>query len=126
MIYADTDFFLALIKENDWLKRNAARAYEYHKGNIESSDITLLELMFASTKYSLDPEVVAGSFFELTDNVKGITHEEGMKVAWLIKEKGFGPADAFHFVFSSGNILITSEHNYAEIGREIIDLKHRI
>ena len=125
MIYADTDFLLALIKKNDWLKKNAIRAYENHKGSIESSDITLLELMFASKKYSLDAEVVAGSFFELTDSVKGITPEEGMKVAWLVKEKGFGPADAFHSVFSAGNPVITSEHKYAETGQKIIDLKRQ-
>jgi len=34
MIYADTDFFLALLKEADWLQRRAKRVYEKYKGQI--------------------------------------------------------------------------------------------
>ncbi|AHL23834.1 hypothetical protein BD01_2246 [Thermococcus nautili] len=28
MVYADTDFFLALLKPNDWLKENARKLYK--------------------------------------------------------------------------------------------------
>ncbi len=32
MIYADTDFFIALLKPTDWLKDKAKKALEKYKG----------------------------------------------------------------------------------------------
>ncbi|MBI4014874.1 MAG: PIN domain-containing protein [Candidatus Aenigmarchaeota archaeon] len=123
MIFADTDFFLSLIKRDDWLKKNALKVYEKYKGGIASSSIVLLELMFACPKYELDEEIVAGSFFGICDDVEGVTVEEGMKIAWLIKEKGFGAADAFHYVLSHGRVIVTSDRMFAKNGHDVIDLK---
>jgi len=37
MIYADTDFFIALVKDDDWLQQRAATLAEEHEGDIASA-----------------------------------------------------------------------------------------
>ncbi|MEZ0319946.1 MAG: PIN domain-containing protein [Pyrobaculum sp.] len=44
MIYADTDFFLALLKEGDRLHNKALEILEKYKGRITTSVITFVEL----------------------------------------------------------------------------------
>ena len=55
MIYADTDFFLALLKPNDWLKENAKKILNKYKGQITTSEVTFIELMLLAKRYNLDP-----------------------------------------------------------------------
>ena len=55
-MYADTDFFLALLKPNDWLKDKAARRYKKHKPELVSSTVTLVELMYVAREKGIDPE----------------------------------------------------------------------
>ncbi|GAJ00212.1 unnamed protein product [marine sediment metagenome] len=43
--YADSDFFLALIKESDWLKDNVKKIYEKNKGLIWITPFTVAEMM---------------------------------------------------------------------------------
>ena len=56
MIYADTDFFLALLKDSDWLKQGAQHLAEQYKGKIWTSPPTLIELLLLAAEYHLDPE----------------------------------------------------------------------
>lgn len=58
MIYADTDFFLALLKENDWLQTSAKKLLAKHKGSIWTSPVTLIELMLLAVKCDLDPSLI--------------------------------------------------------------------
>ena len=43
--YADSDFFLALIKDSDWLNEKARVFYEKNKDNIWVTPFTVAELM---------------------------------------------------------------------------------
>jgi predicted nucleic acid-binding protein len=43
--YADTDLFLALLKDSDWLKEKAKKIYEENKDSIYVSPFTVAELM---------------------------------------------------------------------------------
>src|SRR3989344_7536016 len=43
--YADSDFFLALLKDSDWLKEKARKVYEENKKSIYVSPFTVVELM---------------------------------------------------------------------------------
>jgi len=43
--YADTDFFLALMKDSDWLKEKAKQIYEKNKDNLFISPFTVVEIM---------------------------------------------------------------------------------
>src|SRR4030042_3100436 len=43
--YADTDFFLALLKDSDWLKEKAKKIYEENKDNLFVTPFTIAEVM---------------------------------------------------------------------------------
>src|SRR3989338_7419732 len=43
--YADTDFFLAIMKNSDWLKDKAKQIYEENKENLFVSPFTVAEIM---------------------------------------------------------------------------------
>jgi hypothetical protein len=50
-IYADIDFFLALLKPSDWLKEKAKNLASEYIGRITTSDTTFIELMLLAKKY---------------------------------------------------------------------------
>src|SRR3989344_2439221 len=54
MIYADTDFILALAKKDDWLKKSASKIFKKYKGEIVISSATLIELMLIAKKIEYD------------------------------------------------------------------------
>ena len=116
MMYADTDFFLALIKKEDWLKISAKKIYEEYKGSINTSIITLTELALVAKKMDMDIEEVFGSLFQLC-KVDDITLEEGMEIAHLIHDEQVGIFDSFHAVLSRGRTIISSERVYEKLGK---------
>ena len=124
MIYADTDFFLALFKKEDWLKSNANKIHKEYKGKIETSIVTLIELALIEKKFNLDLEIIIASIFELS-NVQGLTIEEGMEIAHLIKDENVGVFDSFHAVLSSGKTIVSSERVYDRLGKTRIKLESK-
>ncbi|MEM4399446.1 MAG: PIN domain-containing protein [Candidatus Nitrosocaldus sp.] len=116
MIYADTDFFLALLKPNDRLRDSAVMLYEQHKGQITTSLITFIELMLLAKRYSLDP-------VRLTSSVMSICNiDDGrlLKAAIFIRD-GVGVFDAFHAAYCNCKI-ISSDDVYDELGIERVRL----
>ena len=101
MIYADTDFFVAMIKKDDWLKSGAQEILAENRGNITTSITTLIEVALISNRLGLDIENVIGSIFDLSA-VEGISLKEAMEVAYLIKYEGVNIFDAFHATLSLG------------------------
>lgn len=53
MIYADTDFFIALVKDEDWLQDRAATIAVENEGEIYTSRATLLELLMISERFRM-------------------------------------------------------------------------
>ena len=117
MVYADTDFFLALLKERDWLKEKALKLLEEYKGQITTSIATYIELMLLSKKYGLDPVRTSVSVME-------ITREFDIRVlrAAVLVAQGMGVFDAFHAAFSGGEI-ISSDHVFEEFGYRRVKLE---
>lgn len=117
MMYADTDFFLALLKGSDWLKENALRALELYKKDITTSETTFIELMLLSDKYNLDP-------VDLTSNVMALSNIHDpvyLKAAHFIK-KGATVFDAFHAAHADKEI-ISSDKIYDRLGLKRIKLE---
>jgi predicted nucleic acid-binding protein len=65
VIYADTDFFVALVKKSDWLKASAERLLRKHTGQIWTSPPTLIELLLLSAELDLDPETVIADVLKI-------------------------------------------------------------
>lgn len=116
-MYADTDFFLALLKGSDWLKGKALSILEDYKNEITTSEATFIELMLLSDKYKLDP-------IDLTSNVMALSHIQDpiyLKAAYFVK-KGVTVFDAFHAAHA-GNSIISSDKVYDKLGFERIKLE---
>ena len=116
MTYADTDFFLALLKPTDWLKENARRILEEEKGRIYTSEATYIELMLLAKRYGLDPVRIAIDVMAICNEKNG----EYQAAAELISQE-VGVFDSFHAVHSNGKI-ISSDKIYRKLGIEQIDL----
>ena len=116
MTYADTDFFLALLKPTDWLRNNARRILEEEQGIIYTSETTYIELMLLAKRYGLDP-------VRITIDVMTICNEKNAdyQAAAELIAQDVGVFDAFHAVHSNGKI-ISSDKKYKKLGLEQIAL----
>ncbi|ASJ08658.1 pilus assembly protein [Thermococcus siculi] len=118
MVYADTDFFLALMKPSDWLKGNAEKILGRYKGNITTSETTFLELLIVAKKYGLDPIRVTAAVMAIT----GIEDEVPLRAAYYMKEHGLNAFDAFHAA-KCGGVIISSDRVYEKVGIKRIKLE---
>lgn len=110
MIYADTDFFLALLKPADWLRDKAKKIFEENEGNITTSEATFIELMLLAKRYNLE-------YIGIVTNVMKICRIEDqtyLKAALYI-ENGVGVFDAFHAAHCREEI-ISSDPVYDRLG----------
>lgn len=110
-MYADIDFFLALLKGSDWLKASAAKMLEKHKNDIETSETTFVELMLLSHKHRLDPVQVAANILAITKSTDTIY----LTAAYYIKENSVSVFDAFHAAHA-GTEIISSDRVYDRLG----------
>ncbi|MFW6144060.1 MAG: PIN domain-containing protein [Candidatus Natronoplasma sp.] len=95
-MYVDLDFILALIKEEDWLSKSAEEIYEENKGELWTSDFTLLELMLVA--YREEKNVVTTLVnAEALIEVKG-EPDDMLVAANYVEREGFTPFDALHLV----------------------------
>lgn len=66
-MFADTDFLLALIKESDWLKKNAVKILKEHKGKIRTSVSVMIEIALLCKKFKINTIKVFTNIFELIE-----------------------------------------------------------
>ncbi len=118
MIYADTDFFLALLKPKDWLKDKAKAILNKYKGQITTSEVTFIELMLLAKRYDLDPVKITTSVMAIC----GIDDERLLKAAIYIRDYGVGVFDAFHAAHCDGTI-ISSDSVFDKLGIKRIKLE---
>ncbi|MDE1856223.1 MAG: PIN domain-containing protein [Candidatus Micrarchaeota archaeon] len=111
MMYADSDFFLALLKGSDWLKTNATRLLERYRNNISTSETTFVELMLLAERYQLDPVRVVADVLAITKS----SDTTYLKAAYYIKEKKINVFDAFHAAHAEEGI-ISSDKVYDRLG----------
>ena len=113
MVYADTNFFLSLINLDDSLHTEAQKLYNKYKGNLETSLLTISEMLIGCEKRNLDPEIIVSSVFQIA-NVFGITLEQALRAAHYIKEKNLSAIDALHASLSNFEI-ISSDRDFDKI-----------
>ncbi len=118
-MYADTDFFAALFKKQDWLKANAESILARYRNSIEASESTFVELMYLSKKFNLDPVELATDVMSLCS----ITNGTYLKAAIFVK-RGVGVLDAFHAAHA-GDGIISSDSVFDEIGINRVRLEGR-
>ncbi|NJE47031.1 type II toxin-antitoxin system VapC family toxin [Thermococcus sp. GR7] len=120
MVYADTDFFLALLKPSDWLKESARKIYERYRGEITTSEATFLELLILSKKFDLDPVRLLAAVMAII----GEENEDYLRAAYYMKEHGLNPFDAVHAA-KCGGTIISSDKAFDKLGIKRIKLESR-
>ncbi len=127
--YADSDFFLALLKDTDWLKEKAKRIYEENKKSIYVSPFTVVELMVVCIRENiplketlLQISRIAGLnfikwdlFFKAADYTeRGATIFDSLLMAF---------AKESEVAFSEESEIISADRIYEKFGFKVIDLR---
>ncbi len=123
-MYAETDFFLALLKPKDWLKNNAEKIYREHKDEIWTSTHTLTELMLLAYRDGMDPLKMverASNLVEVREPQIGIAGY--LSACYMMKKYGATPFDALHAVYCGGDAIISSDKKYDAIGLKRVKLE---
>ena len=71
MAYADTDFFIALFKPNDWLKQSAIAINNRYKNELWTSGATVVEIFLICKEYNLDPLDITVALFNIATVIDG-------------------------------------------------------
>ena len=110
-MYADLDFWLALLKHDDWLADRAESLLDEHENELEVSLATFLELFLVEERFAFDRERAVTAILELA------TYEGDPNVVYQASEntdEGLNTFDAFHAALSGGSV-ISSDQAYDEL-----------
>ena len=122
MIYADTDFFLALLKKSDWLKERARRLLERHKGEIWTSPVTLTELLLLAAEFDMDPEGLIVDALKLVE-LRGADEKVFLVAAYYMQEKNVTVFDSIHAAYCGNCKIISSDRVFNKLGFNRIQLE---
>jgi len=109
-MYAETDFLLALVKDEDWLGERAETVYRTHRNELWTSQFALIELLLVAYRERLDAERVvtnAATLVEVRGDVDTV-----VAAATYVGDHGFTPFDALHLVQSDGDTIVSSDETY--------------
>ncbi|ARS90320.1 PIN domain-containing protein [Natrarchaeobaculum aegyptiacum] len=101
-MYADTDFWVAILKDDDWLADRAEARLEQYRGEIDVSLATFIELFLIEERYSFDREQAALAIFELVDC--DVDPDVVFQASAYIDD-GLTTFDAFHAALADDAIL---------------------
>lgn len=121
--YADTDFILAIIKEDDWLGSNAYKLLKEHEGEIVTSIITVLETIVVLKRSGIkNTPAIIEDILEIADPMY-VDEDKLFQAAFYMKD-GANPFDAFHAALSNEHTIISSDSIYEELNKKRIQLKN--
>ncbi len=109
-MYAETDFLLALIKDDDWLGAAAEAVYHDYRDELWTSQFTLIELLMVAYREDRDTERVVTNAADLVE-VRGDV-DTVITAATYVEDHGFTPFDALHLVESDGETIVSSDDTY--------------
>ena len=122
-MYAETDFLLALIKDDDWLGEAAETVYREHQDDLWTSQLTLIELLLVAYREERDVERVvanAASLLEVRGDVDTVA-----TAATYVADHGFTPFDALHagLAATRDEQVLSSEGDYQTVGLDWVPLE---
>lgn len=123
MIYADTDFFIALVKDNDWLQEQAATIAAEYEGEIYTSRATLLELLLISERFEFD-RMEALSY---TLEIAAVPEDETVlfQAADYMEQHGLTAFDAYHLAYADHNPIISSDTAFDDVTENGISIEEQ-
>jgi len=122
MPYVETDFFLAILKEDDWLKSKAQELYQKYQGQLWTSPPVITELLLICKEFGLDPEKVIVHVFQIVE-VKYIDEGIALQAAHYIKKQKTTVFDALHAAYVQDDVIISSDKIYDKLNLSRIKLE---
>ena len=113
MIYADTDFFIALVKNDDWLQQRATTIATEHEGEIYTSRATLLEILMISDRFEFDRMEALSYILE----VASVAEDETVlfQAADFMEQFGLTAFDAYHLAYADHDPIISSDNSFDDV-----------
>jgi predicted nucleic acid-binding protein len=120
--YADSDFFLALMKNSDWLKEKAKEIYYKNKGNIWVTPFTIAEIMIVCKRENIPIKKTLIQISRIA-KLESIPWEIFLRACNYI-EKGATIFDSLLMSFSVDKCkIISSDNIYKKFGFNTISLQ---
>ncbi len=114
MPFADTDFFIAMMREGDRHGSAAKAAYGRYEGAIYTSFAVAIELLLVGKRLGMDAREMVSNLVAIS-SIIGISTKTLTLAARYIEEQGLGIFDAFHAAMCNGEI-ISSDHVFKNLG----------
>lgn len=116
-MYAEVDFLLALIKDDDWLGDAAETIYRERRDDLWTSPHSLVELMLVAYREDRDVERVVANANRLLE-VRGET-DRVLAAASHVEEHDLTPFDALHLVHSGDDPIVSSDGAYDGLSERV-------
>ena len=113
MLYADTDFFVALVKDDDWLQERAAALARENEGEIYTSRATLLELLMISERFEFDRMEALSYALEIAS----VPEDESVlfRAADHMEQHGLTAFDAYHVAYADEDPIVSSDTSFDDV-----------
>ena len=113
MLYADTDFFVALVKDDDWLQERAAALARENEGEIYTSRATLLELLMISERFEFDRMEALSYALEIAS----VPEDESVlfRAADYVEQHGLTAFDAYHVAYADEDPIVSSDTSFDDV-----------
>lgn len=125
-MYADSDFFFALLKKEDWLKKRAETLFHSKQKEIWTSVATMIELLYKGSMTKLN---ITEAFFSLQNLVPivPLTREHLITAAQLrTLQPNLGVMDGIHAAVAQSigeKSIISSDKIFEQLGFDRISLE---
>lgn len=121
MLYADTDFFIALVKDDDWLQDRAAKIALENEGDIYTSRATLLELLVISDRFEFDRMEALTYALEIA----AVPEDESVlfQAADYMEQDGLTAFDAYHAAYADEDPLVSSDKAFDDVTNDRIAIE---
>ncbi|MGQ3411812.1 type II toxin-antitoxin system VapC family toxin [Natrinema sp. LN54] len=121
MIYADTDFFIALVKNDDWLQDRAVEIALENEGEIYTSRATLLELLVISDRFEFDRMEALTYALEIAS----VPEDEAVlfQAADYMEQSGLTAFDAYHVAYADEDPIASSDKSIGEVAADRIAIE---
>lgn len=128
-MYVETDFLIALVKDEDWFREPAVRSLE-ERDDIYTSILAYAEVLVLfydreQADYEIDGPRAIANLLELVP-IAPEEHEDAvLAAAAFLEEFHLTPFDALHagVITTSGGTVLSSEKDYDTVGLERIPLE---
>ncbi|WP_255168712.1 type II toxin-antitoxin system VapC family toxin [Natrononativus amylolyticus] len=121
MIYADTDFFIALAKDDDWLQENAVEIAREYSGEIYTSRATLLELLVISDRFEFDRMEMLAHVLDIAEVAEN--EDVLFQAVDYMDSDGLTAFDAYHVAYADSSPIISSDSRIDDVASERIPLE---